>query len=119
MPRRPVSSTEYSRTLVSRNDPPTAPQDHARPGVDHPERDQPDVRQALEGVGPDTGRHPVDPAGLDRPVQEGQVAPVWFIITRAAQRGAPRRRARRQGRSRFASLGAPGPNTPGAAGQGT
>ena len=48
----------------------------AQPGIDHPERDQPDVGPSVERVGSDARRHPVRHHGrLDRPVQERQVAP--------------------------------------------
>ncbi len=48
----------------------------AEPGTDHAERDEADVGAALEGVGPYARRHPVGhQPGVDRPVQERQVAP--------------------------------------------
>lgn len=63
--------------------------DRGRSPRDHPERDQPDVRDTVEGVRPDAGRHPVrDLLRVDSPVQKVRSRQLWFIITGQVITGA-------------------------------
>ena len=78
-------------------------------GVDHAERDQPDVGRAVEGVGPHARRHPVRDLGrVDCPVQEGQVAPVLVHHHRAGQRRRVRGDGLDDGVAHAASVGSGG-----------